>query len=166
MITKNPTKNIQHLGNFQVAGYTIRTTAKNGQESQDIGKLWGRFMADNLINTIPNRINNDLYAVYYNIDFTHGEKRETLTYDFMIGAKVSDITNLPEGMKAVQIPARTYTVFTAQGDFQTSVPQAWNEIWQSNIKRRFEYDFEHYTEDYTQLPEKDRKVDIFIGTHE
>ncbi len=43
------------MDEFYVMGISVKTTNINGQSSQDIGKLWEVFIADKVMDKIPNK---------------------------------------------------------------------------------------------------------------
>ena len=84
-----------------VAGYMIRTSnAKEMGGNGEIGKLWGRFMQQNLAAQIPNRIGQTLIVVYS--DYASDEKGE---YNYLLGAPVTTVDGLPAGLSFRRIPA-------------------------------------------------------------
>lgn len=124
---------------FNIIGITIRTTNENLQCQQDMGALWQRFMAEDIMGQIPNRIDQEIVAVYsdYELDYTK-------PYSYTIGCRVKNITDLPEGMTAIAIPTQTYAVVTAKGKMPDCLAQSWQEIWQADIERAYNIDFEIY----------------------
>ena len=44
-----------------IAGLAIRTTNENNQATKDIPALWGKFMSENLLSKIPNKIDGILW---------------------------------------------------------------------------------------------------------
>jgi predicted transcriptional regulator YdeE len=60
------------------------------------------------------------------------------------------------------IPAQKYYVEIAQGTLPDAIIEAWQMIWQSDIKRTFKFDFELY-DDRASDPSY-AEVDIFIAT--
>ncbi|WP_259066894.1 GyrI-like domain-containing protein [Mucilaginibacter sp. X4EP1] len=47
---------ITNLSGFNVVGIAIRTTNQNGQSQRDIGALWTKFMDDDVMSQIANRL--------------------------------------------------------------------------------------------------------------
>jgi len=77
---------LQVLG-FTVVGISVRTdNAKEATPAGVIGKLWARLMQENLLAKIPNRVGENIVAVYK--DYASGNAGE---YTFILGAKVSRI---------------------------------------------------------------------------
>ena len=70
--TKNSkTMNNQIIQKFNVIGISVRTTNENGQSAKDIEALWVKFWGEEIQKQIPNKVNDDIYAVYtdYETDF-------------------------------------------------------------------------------------------------
>jgi predicted transcriptional regulator YdeE len=76
-----------------VIGIEVRTTNENEQAAKDIPVLWEKFMKENVLNNIPNKIDNTIYSIY-----TEYEKDHTKPYTTLLGCKVESLENIPEGM--------------------------------------------------------------------
>ena len=96
---------------FQIIGITVRTTNQNNQGAEDIGELFNKFLSENLMTKIPNRVENDIYSVYTDYESDH-----TGHYTTLLGCKVSSLDNIPPGMVGKSICGGTYTTFVAKGD--------------------------------------------------
>ncbi len=164
-ITKDsPVKSSQEES-FNVAGYSVRTNnAKEMNGQGEIGKLWQRFMQENLGAKIPGRTDATLYVVY-----SHYANHEKGDYTYTLGARVPSIKHLPAGMKGLKIVPGQYAVFTTdQGPTQKVVPDEWQKIWamqpeQFGGKRAFVTDYEVY--DRRSADPRNAQVDIHIGLH-
>ena len=102
--TKNSkTMNNQIIEKFSVIGISVRTTNENGQSAKDIEALWGKFWGEEIQNQIPNKINDDIYAVYtdYETDFNG-------PYTLIIGLTVNTLENIPEDFVGITIKKNTY----------------------------------------------------------
>ena len=146
-----------------VAGYMIRTSnAKEMSGNGEIGKLWARFMQQNLAAQIPNRIGQTLMVVYS--DYASDEKGE---YSYLLGAPVSLVAVLPAGLTYRRVPAGSYAVFTsAQGPVADIVQSTWKQIWttppaQLGGNRAFVADYEIY--DQRSSDPAHAQVEIHIG---
>lgn len=148
---------------FDVIGLAARTT--NVDEAGPNGvipRLWQRLMSQNLPAKIPNRIGDDIVAVY-----TEYTSDENGAYTYVVGVKVKPGTDAPEGMRKVRIPASEYIVFpTLRGPVEQVVPAEWHVIWKAftadgPFQRAFSYDFELYGK--TAADPKNSQVDIYIG---
>ncbi|MBF7092492.1 effector binding domain-containing protein [Flavobacterium sp. ALJ2] len=142
---------------FYIIGLSVRTTNENDQSAIDIPALWNKFMTENTIEKIPNKIDNSIYSVY-----TEYEKDYTKPYTTILGCKVSSLDNIPAGMTGKTIAKETYKQFTAKGNLADGIViQKWIEIWNSNLERKYTADFEIYGEKASN-PEN-AEVPIFIA---
>lgn len=145
------------LKDFYVIGISVRTTNENGKAGIDIPELWNKFMSENLIEKIPNKIDNTIYCIY-----TEYEKDYTKPYTTILGCKVSSIENIPNEMVAKTFENENYRKFIAKGNIlQGMVFGEWTKIWNTEIDRKYSADFEVYGEK-AQDPEN-AEVDIYIS---
>jgi predicted transcriptional regulator YdeE len=142
---------------FYIIGMAVRTTNENEQAATDIPELWGRFMQQQIMAIIPGKVSNDIYCVY-----TDYEKDFMRPYTTVLGCKVDNIDNVPEGLVGKRIPGGTYTTFTAKGKLTDGIVyKAWTDIWAMDIARAYTADFEIYGEK-AQNP-NNAQVDIYIA---
>jgi predicted transcriptional regulator YdeE len=150
---------------FQVIGIAASTSnAKEAGPDAIIGKQWHRFMSDDLINKIPNRVDQTIYAVY--TDYTSDANGQ---YTLILGAKVRPIPNpkIPDGMVIKSVPAGRYAVFsTERGPVIQVVVDTWKQIWAyyqspQNGQRAYQADFEVY--DQRAADSNNAQVDIYVG---
>ena len=83
---------------FKVIGISIRTVNAEGRAVTDLGALWGRFYAEKISMRIPNKADDDIYAVYTDYDLDHEG-----AYTTIIGCKVRSFDGIPEGMTGKEI---------------------------------------------------------------
>jgi predicted transcriptional regulator YdeE len=137
-------------------GISVKTS-NQGNAAEDIGALWHRFMSENLIAKIPNRVSDKVYSIY-----TEYEGDYLQPYTCVLGCEVSSSNEIPDGMKAIEAPAQTYATLTDKGDLsQGLVYNCWVKAWKDDLDRRYECDFEIYDEK-SQDP-KNAEVTIYIG---
>ncbi len=150
---------------FQVIGIAASTSnAKEAGPDAIIGKQWHRFMSDELINKIPNRVDQTIYAVY--TDYTSDSNGQ---YTVILGAKVRPVPNpmIPDGMVIKTVPAGRYAVFTSErGPVVKVVVDTWKQIWAyyqspQNGQRAYQADFEVY--DQRAADPNSSQVDIYVG---
>jgi len=147
----------QTVEKFIVVGISVRTTNENGKAATDIPELWTKFISENLIAKIPNKIDNTIYCIY-----TEYEKDHTKPYTTILGCKVSSIENMPNEMIAKTLENQNYRKFVAKGNIlQGIVFGEWTKIWNTEIDRKYTADFEVYGEK-TQNPEN-AEVDIYVS---
>lgn len=142
---------------FCVIGISVRTTNENGQGIKDIGELWRRFSSEEVLETIPNKVDNTIYSIY-----TEYERDHTLPYTTIIGCKVRHLDEIPEGMTGKRIEGGEYVQLSVRGDMQQGlVGNKWQEIWGSDLNRAYTADVEVYGEK-AQNP-VDAEVDFLIA---
>lgn len=142
---------------FKVIGISVRTTNENGQAGKDIPVLWEKMISEDILNSIPNKIDNTIYSIY-----TDYEKDHTKPYTTVLGCKVESLDNIPEGMAGYSFDGGDYLKFTTKGDLSKDlVINEWIKIWNMNLERTFTADFEVYGKK-AQNP-SDAEVDIFIA---
>lgn len=147
------------LNEFYVIGLSVRTRNKDQQMEHDIQNLWNDFMEKEVGQKIPNRLDDTLYGIY--TDYENGVNGY---YKAIVGCKVSSLENIPEGMTGITIKEGDYTKFMAKGDItKDAIPNAWETIWKTNLKRKFTTDFEVYDE--RAITQSKAEVDIFIAVY-
>lgn len=116
-----------------------KTTNENGQSSRDCGNLWQQFEKEGYASKIPNKLNDEIFAVYHQYEGDH-----TRPFSYFIGCKVKTDTEAPQGMDSLIIPTGTYQKFMAKGKMPGCIANTWKEIWESDISRAYHTDFEIY----------------------
>lgn len=145
------------LEKFNVIGISVRTTNQNGQSMQDIPALWARFVAEGIINQIPDKVDNTVYGIYTDYEGDH-----TMPYTTIIGCKVNSLDNIPDGMMGKEISGGKYEQFTAKGNIaEGAVFNEWVRIWAAGYDRAFTSDIEVYG--VKALNPTDAEVDILIA---
>jgi predicted transcriptional regulator YdeE len=133
-----------------IMGLELRTN--NTEAFETIPAHWGRFMGEKILSRIPNRVADNVYAVYTNYQ-NLGLNNEG-TYSCVLGAAVNNVSQIPDGLVAVSLPASTYQVVLVESAEMVGV--AWQTIWQQETKERtFIADTECYY--------PDGKVEIHLG---
>ncbi len=143
---------------FRLIGLSLahKTTNANGQSGKDCGHLWQQFEQGNYRETIPGKITDAVYAVYYNYD---GDYQQPLSY--FIGGKVKAGTSVPVGLDELIIPGGNYKLIEARGKMPGCIADAWQQVWQSDINRAYGYDIELY--DQRSKDWNDATVDLFVS---
>ncbi len=152
--------NYQTIEKLYIVGISIRTTNQHGQASQDLEALWGRFWGENIQNQVPNKVSEEIYAVYtdYESDFTG-------FYTTIIGMSVSSLENIPAGFVGLTIDTDVYQKFVSKGKMPEAVVNTWLEIWQKealNQVRAYRADFTVHGEKYHNGGD-DAEVETFIS---
>ena len=133
-----------------------KTTNENGRSAIDCGNLWQRFENEDYANRIPNRLSDEVVAVYHSYEGDH-----TRPFSYFIGCKVKPGTPAPEGMDRFTITPGNYEKRTAKGTIPDCIAAAWTDIWNSDVKRAYQIDFEVY--DARSNDWSDGEVDIFLS---
>lgn len=146
------------LDAFTIVGISVRTTNQNHKSQEDIAKLWESFFLNGVVQSIPNKISNDVYCIYtdYESDYT-GE------YTTLIGYKVSNINGIPANKNLIikDFPSCKYLQYTSEGELPYAVGKTWAHIWQSNINRAYTADFDIYGEEAKDP--KNAKITTFLS---
>jgi predicted transcriptional regulator YdeE len=149
---------------FSVVGIQVRTSnAKEVTGGGAIPKQWERFFKEGIADKIPNKVDSTVYAVYTNYASDYNGE-----YDFIIGMKVSSVSDIPPGMVTKKVPKGRYAIVTsAKGPVAQVVPQAWQRVYslddnkQLGGARAYKADFELYDQ-RSQNPQ-DSQVDLYLG---
>ena len=142
---------------FKIIGISVRTTNENNQAMSDIPALWNKFLSENLIEKIPNKLSSEIYCIYMEY-----EKDHTKPYTTLLGCKVENLNEIPKGMIGKEFESGKYQKFITKGDLtKGAVVQDWTKIWNSDLERRYTADFEIYGEK-SQNPEN-AEVEIYVA---
>jgi predicted transcriptional regulator YdeE len=157
------TPKIVEQAGFTVIGISARTTNAKEMSGQGvIGQQWARFMKEDLLSKIPDKVDSNTLAVY-----TDYESDANGAYTFMLGTKVSSAEDVPAGMVAKKIPAARYAVFTSEkGPVAKVVPETWSHIWAlpksaPGGSRAYQADFEVY--DQRAADSQNAQVEVYVG---
>jgi len=150
------------IESFQIIGIATRTT--NSEEMGSHGKiprLWEKFYKDQIVSKIPNKIDHDIVAIYYNY-----ESDASGAYSVLIGQKVHANTEAPIGMVALNVPLGTYSKHNSLiGKMPMIVVDTWKKIWELTekgvLQRKYTFDFELY--DSRSRDPNSSQVDVFIS---
>ena len=142
---------------FNIIGISIRTTNENGQASQEIAELWQKFMSETIVSKIPNKIGNDVYSLYTDYESDHIKP-----YTTILGCKVENLDNIPNGMVGSSFKGGTYIKTSAKGDLmQGLIVNHWSKIFEMDLERIYSADFEVFGEK-AQNP-SDAEVDFYVS---
>ena len=144
---------------FKLVGIKLsnKTTNQNKQSSKDCGELWQKFETDKIFDVIPEKLSNEVYAVYFDY-----EKDEKTSFSYFIGCKVEKNSATSKELEELIIPSQEYSKFTAKGIMTGCVTDTWEEIWNSDTERKFGFDFEVYDERSQDW--SNAEVDIYVST--
>ena len=148
------------LPQFKLIGLKLehKTTNEGGQSGIDCGNHWAKFEKEKFEQRIPNKLSDEIYAVYFDYDGDH-----TKPFSYFIGCKVNFDSTIPEGMDNLIIPAGTFIKVAARGKMPDCIANSWKAIWKEKTDRAYTYDFEIY--DDRSKNWNDGEVDIFISSN-
>ena len=139
-----------------IVGLAIKTN--NERAMQDIPELCERFQ-DGWQEKITNAVNDDIVCSYMEYEGDH-----TKPYTYIIGCVVDSCDIIPEGMACKELEAGKYARVDVFGHYPESLIDAWKEIWNSELDRKFTTDFEVYDQYFTE--ENDYKFSIHLALEE
>lgn len=145
---------------FNIIGITIKTSNNDYNKlHNDMQSLWNRFISENIIDKISDKISNDIYCIYTNYEGDY-----TKPYLALLGYKVRNLNNVPAELVGKLFNGGTYIKNIAKGNtFKGVVFDTWKNIWDMNISRTYIADFELYS-DKAKNPEN-AEIDIFVGVN-
>jgi len=141
---------------IMVVGITCRTSNAPEAGPVDIPRLWERFYKEVISNQIPNKLSNEVIALYCDYEGDH-----TKPYSMIIGCPVSSLESIPEGLVGKVIPTGSYAKFSAKGEHPNSLIETWGQIWQQELKRTYTGDYELYGEKF--FSGSPTEVEVFIA---
>lgn len=132
-----------------VVGVSAITGNDDPNMGKIIGSLWEKLYQGGINETIKNKVNE--YAIGLYSDY------EDNKYLVTAGNEVCKAEN--GGLTIKKIPAGKYAKFSVEGHMEKAVAEAWNKIWQMDLDRSYEADFEEYlSSDFNNA-----RVDIYIS---
>ena len=97
------------------------------------------------------------YVPYHDYEGDH-----MAPYTCIVGYKVPDLDNIPNGMKGITIPGGAYKKYLAKGDLTgKALWDVWTNIWKENLDRTYHIDFELYGE--KAYPIDNGEANVYIG---
>lgn len=131
----------------------VGVSAVTGNDDPNMGKiiggLWEKLYQGGINETIKNKVNE--YAIGLYSDYDDNK------YLVTVGNEVCKAQN--ERLTVKKIPEGKYAKFSIEGPMEKAVAEAWSEIWQMDLDRSYEADFEEYlNSDFNNA-----KVDIYIS---
>jgi predicted transcriptional regulator YdeE len=126
---------------IHVAGLELRTC--NPDAPRTIPAHWARFMNEAVLDHIPHKLSDDVWAVYTH--FEHAGLNNQGVYSLIVGAQVPADGEVPAGLVRAVLPASERAVFNAEAGQPSSVAAVWRRIWAlSDLEKTFIADAERY----------------------
>lgn len=157
---------LEDIAAFDVVGVTIVTS--NESASEDINALWEMFFKESIGQLVESRVDDVIYCVYSDYEGDH-----TKPYRVTIGYKVKDYEqrdvlfcddkNQAVELYHVQVKSASYALMSAAGEQPKALIETWTAIWQSDLDRRYETDFEVYGQRFFEVGV--HEVLVAIGVH-
>lgn len=120
-----------------VAGCKARTNNARPDMGEVIGAVWRKFYEGGIYQKLREVTNTTTYGVYDNY-----ESDASGDYDFSACAPVQNPTQ-DACIQVTRLPAGSYAKFDA-GTKLEDVGRCWMEIWQTELKRVYDCDYEVY----------------------
>jgi len=144
------------MNNFKIIGISTQTTNENGQSIQDVETLWNRFWNENIVAQVPNKVNEDIYAVYTDYESDY------MRYTLIIGFPVSSLDDIPNDFVGREILVGNSEKFTSKGKMPEAILKTWSEIWTNKkLKRAYRADVTVHGKKY--FDGKNAEVETFIS---
>jgi len=130
---------IVQLNEKLVVGLCARTNNQAPDMGQVIGGLWTRFYGEGVYGAIQNKVSGKSIGLYsdYAGDYT-------ADYDITVGCEVAEAEPMPQGCTLKRIPAGPYAKFVLRGELHQAVGEFWEKLWNMDLKRTYQADFEEY----------------------
>lgn len=133
---------LENLAPFYVVGISSIISG-NDTASEEINALWQSFFEAQIAHKLPARKDDVMYAVYSDYEGDH-----TKPYRLTIGYRMSDdyshVRDVVGALYALQIKGGDYAMMGASGEQPKALIETWQAVWQSDLNRSFETDFEVY----------------------
>ena len=148
---------IVQLEEKKAVGIKARTNNTSPDMGAVIGGLWGNFYSQGYYEAISGKVNEKVLGIY--TEYAGNEKSD---YTIVTACETDGKETIPEGTVIVTIPAGKYAKFVAKGELHEAVAECWKEIWNTDLVRSFECDFEEYQDGSMDEAE----IHIYVGLKE
>lgn len=136
-----------------VVGIAARTSNTDPNCGAIIGGLWSRFYGEGIYAALPGKVTGKALGLYTDYDGA-----AWADYTAMVACEVSTVPDTMD-YAVTTIPAGRYARFIVRGHVQQAVAAAWHEIWQMDLPRAFQCDFEEYQDGALEQAE----IHIYVG---
>lgn len=137
-----------------IMGIECRITEPMKAGSREIPQLWERFEREEIAVQIPQKKSEEVIALYCDYEGDH-----TQPYTLVIGCPIESVGEIPEGMVVKKAPAASYAVFPVRGAFPQSLMAVWKQVWELELPRSYQGDYEVYGEKFSESAE----LEVFIA---
>lgn len=137
-------------------GVSARTNNTSPDMGAVIGGLWDSFFNKGIYASIPDKADAKALGIY-----TEYDGDEKADYTVMVACETTKEPSAVEGCSVLRIPAGRYAKFVIHGDMVQAVGAAWQEIWQMDLPRTFQCDFEEYQDERME----DAEIHIYVGLY-
>jgi predicted transcriptional regulator YdeE len=129
---------------MSVVGHSVRTT--NADEADPgrarIPRLWDQVRADGLAAVVPDAVDPEtLIAVLFGYESDYRG-----AYTELIGVEVASLTEVPNTMAGIAVPAGRYAEIAIEGPLPYALIAAWQQVWEAEdagrLRRAYEFDYE------------------------
>lgn len=127
---------LAEVDEFDVVGISVVTD--NAKGTDDINALWERFFKDSVGQFVPDKVNDNIYAVYSDYEGDH-EKPYRLTIGYRVNGKVT-----PDHMTRICVIDQHYAILSAAGQQPKALIETWEAVWSGDLPRSYKTDFELY----------------------
>lgn len=128
---------LEKIEGFSVVGLSMVTS--NETASEEINALWQNFFEKSIGQDVENRVDDVIYAVYSDYEGDH-----TKPYRLTVGYKIEGDPQMKDHLHHVAVQGADYAMMGAIGEQPKALIETWTAVWQSDLDRKFETDFEVY----------------------
>ena len=128
---------LEKIEGFSVVGLSMVTS--NETASEEINALWQNFFEKSIGQDVENRVDDVIYAVYSDYEGDH-----TKPYRLTVGYKIEGDPQMKGHLHHVAVQGADYAMMGAIGEQPKALIETWTAVWQSDLDRKFETDFEVY----------------------
>ena len=137
-----------------IVGLSVRTQMATA--SEDIGSIVARFHVEKWVEKISNLKDPTVFGCYSEYESDHMGP-----YTYTIGCEVTSVDSIPEGASLIEIPEGEFIEVGSYGPMPEALISKWIEIWNTDLPRAFEIDYENYGDANDSSEEK--AVTIFLS---
>lgn len=138
-----------------LVGPTARTKNSDSDMGQKIGALWTALYQGGIYPQIKNKANDRAIGLYS--DYESDVNSE---YSVTVGCEVTSADEIPERTVKKIISSGKYAKFIVKGNMVTAVADFWQKLWNMELDRSYNGDFEEYINNCT---DDNAEIHIYIA---